>query len=66
MSDFYVEFEIANQERYGLLVAAFDALREAKPSGEWRDDDYWLGFFDKVALDHFWWPTPEEQHPNTP
>jgi hypothetical protein len=61
MSDFYVEFEIGDEGRYWLLLAAFEALREAKMTGEWRDDNYWLGFFDKVALDHFWWPTPDQR-----
>jgi hypothetical protein len=61
MSDFYVEFEIGDDARYRLLLAAFEALREAKRTGEWRDDAYWLGLFDKVALDHFWWPTPEQR-----
>src|SRR5690242_3671206 len=61
MSDFFVEFEIANQGRYKLLVAAFEALREAKRTGDWRDDAHWLVFFDEEARSRFWWPTPQER-----
>lgn len=61
MSDFFVEFKIVTEERFRQLAAVFDALCRAKQSGEWHDDDYWLGFFDQEARLRFWWPTPEER-----
>jgi len=35
-------------------------LRGAKLSGEFRDEDHWLGFFDKAAQAQFWWPSDEK------
>jgi len=60
MADIFVEFEIVNDDRFSRLVAVFNALRVAKQSDEWRDDDYWLAFFDEQARSHFWWPTAAE------
>jgi hypothetical protein len=61
VSDFFVEFEIASEGRYRQLVMVVEALRQAKQSDEWRDDGYWLAFFDQEARSHFWWPTPAEE-----
>src|SRR5207248_7653024 len=61
MAGFCVEFEIADEDRFRRLAAVFDALRAAKQSDAWRDDDYWLGFFDAESRSRFWWPTPAEQ-----
>ena len=60
MEAFIIEFEIAGEDRFRRLVTVFDALRAAKESDEWRDDEYWLAFFDQEALSHFWWPTAAE------
>lgn len=60
MSDFFVEFESADDARLGQLVAVVEALCRAKQTDEWRDDDYWLGFFDEEARSHLWWPTSKE------
>jgi hypothetical protein len=59
MGDFFVEFGIADDGRFGQLVAVVEALRHAKRTDEWRDDDYWLGYFDEEARARFWRPTPE-------
>lgn len=56
----YLEFTIPDEARFAKLVTAFEALRAAKRSGDFRDTAYWLNFFDETALAHFWWPTPEE------
>jgi hypothetical protein len=61
MSNFYVEFEIANQERFERLEAVVAALAECKRTGDFRDDAYWLRFFDANALSAFWWPTDDEK-----
>ena len=61
MSDFFVEFEIASEDRFGQLVAVLDALSQAKQADDWRDDGYWLGFFDEDARSRFWWPPAEER-----
>lgn len=61
MVESYVEFSLDDDERFTRLQAAFDALNAGK-SGEFTDpeDPYWRTFFDDTALNHFWWPTPEE------
>ncbi|MGC4005744.1 MAG: hypothetical protein QM811_22535 [Pirellulales bacterium] len=51
---------IADDECFRRLVTVFDALRAAKLADDWRDDEYWLGFFDTEARSRFWWPTPTE------
>jgi hypothetical protein len=61
VTGFCVEFEVADKDRFRRLSAVFDALRAAKVADEWRDDDYWLGFFDAEARSRFWLPTPAEQ-----
>ena len=38
MAVFFVEFEIADEDRFRRLAAVFDALRAAKQADEWRDD----------------------------
>jgi hypothetical protein len=60
VSDFFVEFEIVSEDGFGRLSAVFNALRHAKQSDRWQDDNYWLAFFDEDARSHFWWPSPEE------
>jgi hypothetical protein len=60
MDEFFIEFEIAGEDRFRRLATVFGALRAAKESDEWRDDGYWLAFFDQEALSHFWWPTAAE------
>ena len=60
MSDFYVEFEIASDEAFRKLSDVCDALVAAKTSNDWKDDPYWLAFFDDEARSTFWWPTDAE------
>jgi hypothetical protein len=55
-----VEFEVVDDERFRSLVNVFEALRAAKSANEWKDDDYWLSFFDAESRATFWWPTPDE------
>lgn len=59
-SDFFVEFKISDDDRFRRLHIAFEAIRSAKQSEEWKDDDYWLGFFDSASRSKFWWPSPQE------
>ncbi len=56
----YVEFRATDEERFEKLRSAMAALVGAKESDEWRDDEYWLGFFDEAARGHFWWTTEAE------
>jgi hypothetical protein len=57
VSDFYVEFEIASEEQLDKLSEVFAALVAAKTGDDWKDDPYWLVFFDDAAKRNFWWPT---------
>ena len=61
MSGFYVEFEGAGEPQLRKLTDVFTALQVAKQSDDWRDDAYWLAFFDAAARAHFWWPTEAER-----
>lgn len=60
METSFVEFEFADNKRFDMLVAVFDALRAAKKSDSFPSDQYWFAFFDEEALAHFWWPTEQE------
>jgi hypothetical protein len=61
VTGFFVEFGIANEDRFQRLAVVFDALRTAKLSDEWHDDQYWLAFFDQEARRQFWWPSDAER-----
>ena len=60
MNESFIEFEILETSRFELLCHVFEALSRAKKSGDFHDDDYWLGFFDNAAKSYFWWPTNDE------
>jgi hypothetical protein len=60
MSPSYIEFAYVDQDRFDILTRVFVALQQAKQVDTFRDDDYWLAFFDEQARAHFWWPTPQE------
>jgi hypothetical protein len=60
MSDFYVEFEIASDASFRKLSEVYAALAMAKTNDDWKDDPYWLAFFDDEARKSFWWPTEAE------
>ena len=57
LSDFYVEFEIASDASFRKLSEVCAALVTAKTRDDWKDDPYWLAFFDDEARKTFWWPT---------
>lgn len=61
MGDFHVEFEIASEESYRRLDAVLEALAAAKRSEDFRDDAYWLAFFNDEERSRFWWPTEDER-----
>ena len=60
MAEFYVEFEVASEDAYRRLGAVVTALAAAKRNDDFRDDDYWLTFFDDEARSTFWWPSQAE------
>ena len=60
LSNFYIEFEISDDTQFRKLSDVFDALVAAKASDDWKDDSYWLAFFDDAAKGNFWWPTEAE------
>jgi len=60
VNSFYDEFEIASEEQFRKLSDVFAALLAAKTSDDWKDDSYWLSFFDDAAKSNFWWPTAAE------
>lgn len=53
MQNSYIEFRIKDTHHFELLCSVFQALREAKQTDNFQNDDYWLAFFDKEALSHF-------------
>lgn len=61
MSDFSVEFEVSGEESYRRLDAVITALASAKRDEDFRDDTYWLAYFDETERSRFWWPTPSER-----
>ena len=56
----YMEFQVADEERYANLVSVIDALKAEKQSGSLRPDPKWLAYFNDKARAHFWWPSPAE------
>jgi hypothetical protein len=56
----FIEFAVHDAARFGQLQAVFAALQQAKRSGHFPTDDYWLAFFDAAARAYFWWPTEAE------
>jgi hypothetical protein len=58
--DFFVEFEVADEQQFLKLSNVFASLIAAKASDDWKDEPYWLRFFDDAAKRTFWWPTDEE------
>jgi hypothetical protein len=56
----YIEFQFTDDFQFDELSKVFVALQQAKQSGDFHDDNYWLGFFNESAKAHFWWPTDEE------
>lgn len=66
-SNYFVEFEIASEERFQQLDVVVTALREAKHNQFFHSERYWLSFFDAEAMSYFWHPiqvefTEWEQH----
>lgn len=59
MSEF-VEFEIGSTDGYRKLETVTSALVVSKRADEWKDDSFWLDYFDTAARAHFWWPAPDE------
>ncbi|MBS3068448.1 hypothetical protein J4450_07105 [Candidatus Micrarchaeota archaeon] len=61
-SAFYLEFFVNDKDRFKMLQKVFYELQKAKqndfPSLE--DENYWLKFFDKEALEYFWFPTEDQ------
>jgi hypothetical protein len=56
----HVEFEIGSIDGYRKLEAVTSALVMSKRTDDWKDEAFWLGYFDAAARSHFWWPTPDE------
>lgn len=54
MNEFYVEFEVASEDGYRHLDAVVLALATAKRDEDFRDDAYWLTFFDDQARSRLW------------
>ncbi len=58
---FYLEFVVNDLDRFQMLKNVFYALQKAKREDLIDSDDQnWLKFFDKQALENFWFPTKEE------
>ncbi len=61
-SGFYLEFLVDNRARFQMLQTVFYELQKAKQTDsiDYANEARWLKFFDKKALEHFWWPTEEQ------
>jgi len=57
----FVEFTVNNRERFERLRNVFLELKKEKDADQFRPEIEWPQFFDDQALDHFYWPTPEER-----
>jgi hypothetical protein len=62
MNASFLEFEISDSARLEILMKVFAALQQAKKSGVFQGEAYWLDFFDETARSYFWWPTEMEIH----
>lgn len=62
VSSFYLEFIVNDQDRFRMLQKIFYELQKTKQTDsiDYEDEILWLKFFDKKALEHFWWPTEEQ------
>ncbi len=56
----FVRFIVSDRNRFAKLRAAFEAIKQDKEVGVFRDVAEWLDFFDNAALERFWWPTRED------
>lgn len=56
----HVEFEIGSTDGYRKLEAVTAALVTSNRTDDWKDEAFWLEYFDATARSHFWWPTPDE------
>ncbi|MDO8553466.1 MAG: hypothetical protein Q7S22_01560 [Candidatus Micrarchaeota archaeon] len=58
----YLEFVVEDKSRFGMLQKVFYELKKAKEADsiDSNNEEHWLKFFDKKALEHFWWPTEEQ------
>jgi hypothetical protein len=61
MAAAFVEFEISDDHRFTQLDQVVNALGNAKRTDVFRDDSYWLSFFDEDAKSRFWWPSETEK-----
>ena len=59
--NFAIDFLVHDSARFGPLVRAFEALKHDKATGQQRDEEDWLLYFDDAALGHFWWPAAAER-----
>lgn len=57
----FIEFKVSEDAACARLAAVVDALVKAKAGGDFRDDEFWKGFFDQSALARFWWPSEAER-----
>ena len=59
MSDSYLNFDLADSERFSKLEAIFAVLKSAKETeSDYSafpdpESDYWLGFFDDASLKYY-------------
>lgn len=59
-TDFYVEFTVNNAERFKTLQSIFNELKISKDTLLFKEDDFYLNFFDDKAKAYFRWYSKEE------
>ena len=60
MTPAYIEFDFDDPSRLTQLQCVFEALKKAKESEDFKDERFWLNFFDERAKSYFWWPSDAE------
>jgi hypothetical protein len=57
---FYIEFIVNDPARFESLQKIFNELKKSKDQISFKEDDYYLKFFDDKAKSYFGWYSEEE------
>ncbi|WFB37502.1 hypothetical protein P3T73_06985 [Kiritimatiellota bacterium B12222] len=61
MNEFFLKFEIQDEDSFNRLSAAFDGFKSDKTEKTQRSGEDWLEHFSDSELKTFWWPTEQEK-----
>lgn len=57
---FYIEFVVPDSTRFENLQSVFNELKNSKDNNSFKEDDFYLNFFDDEAKSYFGWYSEEE------